>query len=262
MDVRLGPLLRCPPALGGASSCGSPRRRAVRRYTTASATRPTWSRSPARIASCEVVGRERGRDAAGRPVRAAVEPRRAARPVRAGRLPATRRRSCRADPRWRRWPRRYRPADPADTLRRRPALMELVYREFTYEQHVTDVATTVERGARGGRGVCQDFAHVLIGLCRAIEIPARYVSGYIVGRARRVRRAAAAAPAPRTPGSRRTRRPTAGAASTRPTTWWPTTTTSRWPSAATTATSRPTRGSYRGATEEKLTVVVSARRID
>jgi transglutaminase-like putative cysteine protease len=30
------------------------------------------------------------------------------------------------------------------------------------------------------QGVCQDFAHLLIGLCRAIDIPARYTSGYIV----------------------------------------------------------------------------------
>jgi len=28
--------------------------------------------------------------------------------------------------------------------------------------------------------VCQDFAHLLLGLCRSIQIPARYVSGYIV----------------------------------------------------------------------------------
>ena len=28
--------------------------------------------------------------------------------------------------------------------------------------------------------MCQDFAHLLIGLCRALQIPARYVSGYIV----------------------------------------------------------------------------------
>jgi transglutaminase-like putative cysteine protease len=29
------------------------------------------------------------------------------------------------------------------------------------------------------RGVCQDFAHFMIGLCRALKIPARYVSGYL-----------------------------------------------------------------------------------
>jgi transglutaminase-like putative cysteine protease len=29
------------------------------------------------------------------------------------------------------------------------------------------------------RGVCQDFAHLMLGLCRALKIPARYVSGYL-----------------------------------------------------------------------------------
>ena len=29
------------------------------------------------------------------------------------------------------------------------------------------------------RGVCQDFAHFMIGLCRSVNIPARYVSGYL-----------------------------------------------------------------------------------
>ncbi|MDP8936334.1 MAG: transglutaminase family protein, partial [Actinomycetota bacterium] len=33
----------------------------------------------------------------------------------------------------------------------------------------------------GGRGVCQDYAHVMIALCRAAGLPARYVSGHLVG---------------------------------------------------------------------------------
>jgi transglutaminase-like putative cysteine protease len=32
---------------------------------------------------------------------------------------------------------------------------------------------------RDRRGVCQDFAHLLLGLCRSLKIPARYVSGYL-----------------------------------------------------------------------------------
>lgn len=32
---------------------------------------------------------------------------------------------------------------------------------------------------RAACGVCQDFAHALLGLCRAVKIPARYVSGYL-----------------------------------------------------------------------------------
>ena len=76
----------------------------------------------------------------------------------------------------------YRPAAPDETLEAVQGLMGLVYREFQYEQHVTTVATTVPEVLKGRTGVCQDFAHVLIGLCRAIRLPARYVSGYIVPR--------------------------------------------------------------------------------
>jgi transglutaminase-like putative cysteine protease len=74
----------------------------------------------------------------------------------------------------------FRPATPNDTLEAVQGLMGLVYGEFQYEQHVTTVATTVPEVLKGRTGVCQDFAHVLIGLCRAIGVPARYVSGYIV----------------------------------------------------------------------------------
>ena len=76
----------------------------------------------------------------------------------------------------------YRPTSPNETLEAVQGLMGLVYREFQYEQHVTTVATTVPEVLKGRTGVCQDFAHVLIGLCRAIRLPARYVSGYIVPR--------------------------------------------------------------------------------
>ena len=76
----------------------------------------------------------------------------------------------------------FKPATPGETLESVQGLMGLVYREFQYEPHVTTVATTVPEVLKGRTGVCQDFAHVLIGLCRAIGLPARYVSGYIVPR--------------------------------------------------------------------------------
>lgn len=72
------------------------------------------------------------------------------------------------------------PTGPEETLEAAQAIMGFVYREFQYEQHVTTVATTVPEVLKGRTGVCQDFAHVMIGLCRAIGAPARYVSGYIV----------------------------------------------------------------------------------
>jgi len=71
----------------------------------------------------------------------------------------------------------FRSAETFDTVR---GMTEMIYRDFTYKPGVTDVTTSVEQVVEGRQGVCQDFAHLLIGLCRAIEIPARYVSGYIV----------------------------------------------------------------------------------
>jgi transglutaminase-like putative cysteine protease len=76
----------------------------------------------------------------------------------------------------------FRPTHPDEILEAVQGLMGLVYQELAYEQHVTTVATTVPDVLKGRAGVCQDFAHVLIGLCRAIRLPARYVSGYIVPR--------------------------------------------------------------------------------
>jgi transglutaminase-like putative cysteine protease len=51
---------------------------------------------------------------------------------------------------------------------------------LTYDQEATDVSTSVDEVLRGGRGVCQDFAHVQIACLRAMGLPARYVSGYLV----------------------------------------------------------------------------------
>ncbi|MCS7064151.1 MAG: transglutaminase family protein [Methylacidiphilales bacterium] len=58
-------------------------------------------------------------------------------------------------------------------------LNEWIYREFEYRPGVTTVSTPVEEVLRMRRGVCQDFAHVMISILRATGIPARYVSGYI-----------------------------------------------------------------------------------
>ena len=50
---------------------------------------------------------------------------------------------------------------------------------FSYDKDATTVRTTVEESIRRKAGVCQDFAHILVALCRFNRIPARYVSGYI-----------------------------------------------------------------------------------
>lgn len=60
-------------------------------------------------------------------------------------------------------------------------LMNALHRDYTYEPGVTHVGTTAEEAWQLGRGVCQDYAHMLIGLCHLAEIPARYVTGMMVG---------------------------------------------------------------------------------
>jgi transglutaminase-like putative cysteine protease len=52
---------------------------------------------------------------------------------------------------------------------------------ITYEYGVTTTATTAAQALALGRGVCQDHSHVMIALCRAAGVPARYVSGHLLG---------------------------------------------------------------------------------
>jgi len=52
---------------------------------------------------------------------------------------------------------------------------------FIYEPGVTDVHSTSAVVMALGRGVCQDFAHIMLATCRYLGVPARYVSGYLFG---------------------------------------------------------------------------------
>jgi transglutaminase-like putative cysteine protease len=52
---------------------------------------------------------------------------------------------------------------------------------LTYRHGVTSVATTAAEAVTGGEGVCQDYAHTMLALCRAAGLPARYVSGHLIG---------------------------------------------------------------------------------
>jgi transglutaminase-like putative cysteine protease len=54
-----------------------------------------------------------------------------------------------------------------------------IFDDFTFDPVATDVATPVLEALEKRRGVCQDFAHVLIGCLRSMGLPARYVSGYL-----------------------------------------------------------------------------------
>lgn len=58
------------------------------------------------------------------------------------------------------------------------AIMNFVFENFLYQSGATNVATQAAEVIEKRMGVCQDFAHATVALCRAIGIPARYVSGY------------------------------------------------------------------------------------
>jgi transglutaminase-like putative cysteine protease len=60
-------------------------------------------------------------------------------------------------------------------------ICELVNRALDYEYGVTGVHTTAAEALAVGRGVCQDYAHVMVAACRLSGIPARYVSGHLTG---------------------------------------------------------------------------------
>jgi transglutaminase-like putative cysteine protease len=55
-----------------------------------------------------------------------------------------------------------------------------IHADFRFDPGATDVSTPVERVFAVRRGVCQDFAHLALAGLRALRVPARYVSGYIL----------------------------------------------------------------------------------
>ncbi|MEL1241478.1 transglutaminase family protein [Flavobacterium flavipallidum] len=59
------------------------------------------------------------------------------------------------------------------------ACNQYVFNNFEYTKGITNVETTVDEILGHKKGVCQDFAHVLLQLLRTAGIPSRYVSGYI-----------------------------------------------------------------------------------
>ncbi|MBS0480908.1 MAG: transglutaminase family protein [Proteobacteria bacterium] len=71
-------------------------------------------------------------------------------------------------------------AGKAETLEMLHRLSGLILSEVSYAVGETGVATSGEEAAALGKGVCQDHAHIFIGGARAMGIPARYVSGYLM----------------------------------------------------------------------------------
>lgn len=61
-------------------------------------------------------------------------------------------------------------------------LTRRIHQDFRYDSTATDVSTPVDEVFRLRRGVCQDFAHLELACLRALALPARYVSGYLLTR--------------------------------------------------------------------------------
>jgi transglutaminase-like putative cysteine protease len=66
--------------------------------------------------------------------------------------------------------------DPMTAVR---ALNTILYDSFEYETGITGADSPIDHALTAGQGVCQDFAHIMIAICRGWGMPARYVSGYL-----------------------------------------------------------------------------------
>lgn len=58
-------------------------------------------------------------------------------------------------------------------------IMHYIFENYLYDGASTHVHTHTNEVLELRKGVCQDFAHVMLGLCRSLQIPCRYVSGYL-----------------------------------------------------------------------------------
>jgi transglutaminase-like putative cysteine protease len=59
-------------------------------------------------------------------------------------------------------------------------LSSRIHRDFRFDRTATSVSTPLREVMKRRRGVCQDFAHLMIGGLRALGLAARYVSGYLL----------------------------------------------------------------------------------
>ena len=59
-------------------------------------------------------------------------------------------------------------------------LMHRIHAEFTYDNRSTQINTPAQQALAQRKGVCQDFAHIMIAGLRSMGLAARYVSGYLL----------------------------------------------------------------------------------
>jgi transglutaminase-like putative cysteine protease len=60
------------------------------------------------------------------------------------------------------------------------SLNRVLHDTLQYDSNATGVDSTLQEVLESGRGVCQDYAHLMLAVCRGAGIPARYVSGYVL----------------------------------------------------------------------------------
>jgi len=70
--------------------------------------------------------------------------------------------------------------EAGDPVAKLHALMAAIHATVAYEKGTTTAATTAEAAMEAKSGVCQDHAHIFIAAARLLDIPARYISGYLL----------------------------------------------------------------------------------
>ncbi len=71
--------------------------------------------------------------------------------------------------------------ETADSRELAQSISDWVYRTMHYQSGVTTVMTTAAQALALRHGLCQDYAHLMLALCRSIGLPAGYVSGHMLG---------------------------------------------------------------------------------
>ena len=69
----------------------------------------------------------------------------------------------------------------ATAVEQAQVVMGEVFRAFTYTPGATTIRTTAEQALTQGTGVCQDYAHVMLAVCRHLGLTARYIAGLLGG---------------------------------------------------------------------------------
>jgi transglutaminase-like putative cysteine protease len=129
---------------------------------------------------------------------------------------------------------------------------DYIFKNFNYIKGITTVETTIDEILEKNAGVCQDFAHVMLQVLRTLNIPSRYVSGYVCPNKSGLRGEGA------THAWVEVWIPKNGWAGIDPTNnVWVTDTHVKLAAGRNFADCSPVRGSFRGAAEQHLSVFVS-----